>query len=97
MKMEVFEIRRIPDLGIEAVCAHSARTFARHTHDEFGIGAVTRGAQRSASCVGAVEAKQGDVITVQPGEVHDGQPLGDAPRSWRMLYLDPALVADIAR
>ena len=50
------------------------------------------GAQRSWSGIGWVEAEIGDVITVNPGEMHDGTPIG-GPRSWRMLYLDPALLA----
>jgi AraC-like DNA-binding protein len=45
-----------------------------------------------------VEAGQGDLITCNPGEVHDGAPIGGA-RTWRMLYLPPRiateLVADI--
>ena len=41
-----------------------------------------------------VEAGPGDVITCNPGEVHDGRPIGDA-RTWRMLYLPPALVSEI--
>ena len=44
-----------------------------------------------------VEAGPGDTITVNPGEVHDGMPIGDGGRSWRMLYIDPSLVADILR
>jgi AraC-like DNA-binding protein len=35
-----------------------------------------------------VEARAGDLIATNPGEVHDGQPLGDLPRRWRMLYFD---------
>ncbi len=66
--------------------------FPRHSHDVFGIGVVAEGAQRSWSGIGAVEAAAGDVITVNPGEVHDGAPVGGVPRGWRMLYLDPALV-----
>ena len=34
----------------------------------------------------------GDVITVNPGEVHDGAPLADGGRRWTILYLPPALV-----
>ncbi len=30
---------------------------------------------------------------VNPGEMHDGTPVGGAARGWRILYLDPALVA----
>jgi AraC-like DNA-binding protein len=35
----------------------------------------------------------GDVIMVNPGEMHDGVPLDGYARGWRMIYLDPALVA----
>ena len=31
----------------------------------------------------------GDVITVNPGEMHDGVPSGGCVRRWRMLYFDP--------
>lgn len=57
------------------------------------MGVIARGGHRSWSGIGTVEAGPGDVITVNPGELHDGAPLGGAPRAWRMLYLDPALVA----
>src|SRR3546814_5005108 len=74
--------------------AHSDRSFARHAHDTFGIGLITEGAQRSWSGRGAVEAACGQLITVNPGDVHDGNPVGPAP-SWSMLYLSPRLVGDI--
>ena len=85
--------------GVEVVVADSALAFGRHTHAQFGIGLIERGAQRSASGRGPVEAGPGDVITVNPGEVHDGKPLDAAGRRWRMLYIDPhrmrEIVADI--
>lgn len=80
--------------GVEVVAADSAHVFARHTHETFGIGLVERGAQRSLSGRGTVEAGAGDIITVNPGEVHDGAPIGEAGRAWRMLYVDPAVIAD---
>lgn len=88
-----FRIFRTGIDGIEAVLADSRHTFARHSHDVYGIGVVERGAQKSASGRGMVEAEAGNTITVNPGEVHDGAPLGDAPRAWRMLYIRPAIVA----
>lgn len=78
--------------GIDAVLADSTHTFGRHTHDEFGIGFIERGAQKSASGRGTVEAGPGDLITVNPGEVHDGRPFDASGRRWRMLYVEPALV-----
>lgn len=80
--------------GVEAVEAASEHAFARHTHEQFGIGLIHQGAQKSLSGRGMVEAGAGDMITVNPGEVHDGMPIGDAGRSWRMLYFDPAVIAD---
>jgi AraC-like DNA-binding protein len=78
--------------SVEVVLANSDRPFARHTHEHFGMGLITGGAQRSASGRGMVEAGAGDLITVNPGEVHDGVPIGDTGRCWQMLYVDPALV-----
>jgi AraC-like DNA-binding protein len=82
--------------GVEVVAADSALSFGRHTHDEFGIGLIERGAQKSASGRGAVEAGAGDLITVNPGEVHDGTPFDENGRRWRMLYIDPVLLLDAA-
>ena len=78
--------------GVEAMTLLTDHAFPRHSHDGFGIGVMAAGAQRSWSGIGWVEAEAGDVITVNPGEMHDGAPIGGA-RAWRMLYLDPALVA----
>ena len=82
-------IRRCRLAGIQAVEAATAHAFARHTHDQFGIGVIHRGAQRSRSGRGMVEAGSGDTITVNPGEVHDGIPIGGGGRAWRMLYIAP--------
>jgi AraC-like DNA-binding protein len=80
--------------GVEAVEAETRHVFSRHTHEQFGIGVIHRGAQKSYSGRGMVEAGPGDTITVNPGEVHDGMPIGEAGRSWQMLYFEPAIIAD---
>lgn len=92
-----FQLLRSGMAGVEVVAADSAHAFGRHTHDEYGIGLIERGAQKSASGRGAVEAGAGDIITVNPGEVHDGKPFDARGRRWRMLYLDPARVLDAAQ
>ncbi|MBB3999077.1 AraC family transcriptional regulator [Aureimonas pseudogalii] len=91
-------IRPVPcaTRGIEPMFARTTLTFARHFHDQFGIGVVLSGAHRSASGRGPVEAVRGDVITVNPGEVRDGAPIGGKVRSWAMLYLDPDRISKIA-
>ena len=82
--------------GIDAMQADSQFAFGKHMHLQFGLGVIDRGAQKSISGRGTVESLPGDTITVNPGEVHDGKPLGDGGRAWRMLYLEPALVAALA-
>lgn len=41
-----------------------------------------------------MEAGRGNLITCNPGEVHDGVPIGGT-RAWKMLYLPPTIVATI--
>ena len=91
-----FEIFRCGIAGVEAVESDTRHIFPRHTHEQFGIGVIYRGAQKSHSGRGMVEAGSGDTITVNPGEVHDGAPIGDAGRAWRMLYFNPSLIAEAA-
>ncbi len=81
--------------GVEAVGLASSRSFPRHAHDQFGIGVLHAGAHRSWSGLGPVEAAAGDIITVNPGEMHDGAPVQGRVRAWRMLYFDPGLVAQV--
>jgi AraC-like DNA-binding protein len=83
---------KFPLAGVDPMIASTARSFPRHTHDQYGIGIVDSGAHRSWSGRGQVEAGPGDVICVNPGEVHDGRPLRDQSRAWRLLYLDSQLV-----
>jgi len=88
--------------GVEAMTLFSDHAFPRHSHDHFGIGIMTSGAQRSWSVVGQVESEAGDVIMCNPGEIHDGRPLKPGTgnlepeanaRGWRILYFDPSFIA----
>ena len=81
-----------PAPGVLAISIDSTQAFPRHAHDTYGIGRIRRGAQRSWSAAGSVVAGPGDLVMVNPGEVHDGQPIGGLGRRWQMLYLTPELV-----
>jgi AraC-like DNA-binding protein len=97
MTRNQFKILRCAIAGVQAVESDTSHIFPRHTHQQFGIGVIDRGAQKSHSGRGLVEASRGDTITVNPGEVHDGRPIGGAGRSWRMLYFEPELIEEVAR
>jgi len=85
-----------PWAGVYCTHLDSDRHFGRHWHAVFGVGLLEDGAQRSASGRGTVEAFAGDLITTNPGEVHDGQPLGGVSRRWRMVYIEPTVMASMA-
>lgn len=80
--------------GVEPVVADTTMRFGRHSHDQYGLGWMERGGHRSASGRGMVEAMPGDLITVNPGELHDGAPIRPDGRRWRMLYLEPSILRD---
>ena len=88
------QISATPWAGVHVTHILSARHYGRHWHATLGVGVVEQGAQRSASGRGPVEAQAGDLISSNPGEVHDGRPLGVATRRWQMLYLEPFAAAD---
>ena len=91
-----FHIRSLRGDAVTAVDACSGRAFARHSHEDFGVGLILSGAQRSWSGRGAVEAGAGQVITVNPAEAHDGAPIGPE-RAWSMLYISPGLVGGVVQ
>jgi AraC-like DNA-binding protein len=93
--LDNIRFHRFPIVGIEAMSASTARSFPRHTHDQYGLGVVDAGGHASWSGRGQVEAGPGNFICVNPGEVHDGRAIGQQPRSWRILYFDPAVMEDL--
>ena len=104
MPQGAFHIRSLRGGAVTGVDARSARAFARparafarHSHEEFGVGLVRDGAQRSWSGRGPVEAGTGQVITVNPAEAHDGAPIGGLERAWSMLYVSPELVSRVVQ
>ena len=90
-----------PVKGVYSTHIDSAQRFDRHWHDTFGFGFLEAGAQGWSSGRGYVRGYPGDVICTNPGEVHDGIPLGATTRRWRILYMDadamPAITARDAR
>lgn len=82
--------------GVYATHMASGRHYGRHWHGTFGFGVMEHGAQRSASGRGMVDAYAGHILTHNPGEVHDGRPLGGPSRCWRMVYLEPEVLVALA-
>ena len=56
---------------------------------------MDEGGQVSASGRGQVQALAGQIITTNPGEVHDGIPIQQHARSWRMVFVTPESLAEL--
>jgi len=82
--------------GISLFKAHFTRfSFARHAHDDFAVGVIESGTQRFSYGRKTHHAPTCSLITVNPGEVHDGEDAtGDGYR-YRIAYLPADLVAEI--
>jgi AraC-like DNA-binding protein len=86
-----------PVPGVYATEVDSERHYAKHWHTTYGFGLIDRGAHRSASPVGAVDAYAGDIVCMNPGDVHDGRPLGGPSRRWFTIYIEPQVLDSIAQ
>jgi AraC-like DNA-binding protein len=76
--------------------AESGHRYPRHAHEGYAVGVVESGAHGFSTRGQRWEAVPGRVILVNPEDVHDGGPAdADGVYSYRMLYLDPALLRAI--
>lgn len=93
--VHICTVRSGPISGVHAVQMRSNRPFDKHWHDTYGFGLMDDGGQTSASGRGQVQALAGQIITTNPGEVHDGRPIQQHARSWRMVFVTPECLAEL--
>jgi AraC-like DNA-binding protein len=76
------------------------RSFARHSHEGYGIGVIEQGALGFYYRGENVVAPAGQINTVNPDEVHTGHPANEQGWTYRMFYCSPAfmqrMAADVA-
>ncbi len=84
--------------GIELLRAErSNHRYRKHAHEGYALGVVESGAHAFAARGAVWTALPGRVIIVNPEDVHDGGPArGGAGYSYRMVYLDPAIMKRVA-
>ena len=70
-------------------------SFDRHFHDTYSFGLVSEGVERCGVGRKVHFYEPGTVPMFNPGEVHDGGPATEEGWSYRMLYVDPALLASL--
>lgn len=81
---------RIPEGNCELLSArYSTQSFGRHSHDRYAFGVISGGVEKLYYRGGYALGGVGSVVTITPGEIHDGLPGHDDGWMYRMLYLEP--------
>jgi AraC-like DNA-binding protein len=89
---------RGPVGGIELLQAwFGGRAFARHRHDTYAIGVTDVGVQ-TFDYRGSVEnSRPGQAFVLHPDEMHDGRAGAEEGFGYRIIYVEPARIADAVR
>jgi AraC-like DNA-binding protein len=87
----------LPFLELRTIQDGRQVCYARHSHEHFSIGAITGGCSTYLSEQTSHAVGRGDVVLMNPGEVHACNPIGDQPWSYHMLYVDTAWLAELQR
>jgi AraC-like DNA-binding protein len=79
--------------GVELYRARIVRhCFDPHAHEGYGLGVIEAGAERFRYRGREHEAPAGALVLMQPGEMHTGAPACAQGWTYRMLYLDEAVL-----
>lgn len=71
--------------------------YARHSHETFSIGAITRGESTYINREVQLRVCAGTVVLMNPGDVHACNPIDGLPWSYVMLYVDTAWLGELQR
>ena len=87
-----------PVEGVELLHAWlTTEVYQRHRHDTYAVGVTDRGVQvfdyRGSSRV----STRGQVVVLYPDEVHDGRAGTDGGFGYRIVYVEPARLAEALR
>ncbi|MBS0849171.1 AraC family transcriptional regulator [Citrobacter sp. JGM124] len=85
------QFRHLPQLdGVELYHAHITKyAFEPHTHEAFGIGAITLGAERFRYRGEQLVAPVNSLVLMNPDELHTGESASEHGWQYRMIYLEP--------
>lgn len=89
---------RAADGGLESMRAHFERhRYHRHSHDAYSFGVTECGAQ-AFRCRGENRTSAaGMVMAFNPDDPHDGHAASEPGFTYRIIHVEPTLVADILR
>ncbi len=81
---------RIPEGDSELLVAkYTEQVFGRHAHDRYALGVILDGAEKLYYRGTHWYGSAGTVVSISPGEIHDGAPASEEGWTYRMMYVDP--------
>lgn len=84
--------------GLEMLSAqYYQQTFSRHVHEGFCIGVIEEGAQRFFRTGAHHVAPKGDIILVNPDEIHTGSSAVETGWRYRAIYPTPELLSRLTQ
>ncbi|MBI6817451.1 AraC family transcriptional regulator [Pseudomonas syringae] len=84
------DLARDLDTGIETLHAHfQGHAYDPHWHDSYLVGVTRQGVQQFNCRRQRHASTPGQVFTLEPGEIHDGNAPCAEGFTYQMLYLDP--------
>jgi len=90
------EFKRPARAGVELYRAHIVRyAFDPHTHEAFGLGAIESGVERFRYRGGDHLAPADTLVLMNPDELHTGRAETEQGWSYRMVYLDAAVLEEV--
>ncbi|MER7078358.1 AraC family transcriptional regulator [Saccharopolyspora kobensis] len=71
--------------------------FDRHSHEQLSVGVIEQGAEGLHVVGGKVVIPAGQLVVLNPGQVHTGFAAAESGWRYRMFYFDTAMVEELAR
>lgn len=87
--------QRLPFVEARAIADGRKLCYAPHSHEFFSIGAITAGTSSYLNGDQRLEVKTGDVVIINPQQMHGCNPIGDRPWAYIMFYIDTAWLAHL--
>lgn len=72
----------------------SAMPYDAHFHTSFSLGVITEGQTRFLLDGAPHIARKGDIVLIEPGRVHQCNPIDGRPRGYHMLFFEGAWFAE---
>lgn len=77
------------------IAKDSTSCYAKHTHEEFSVGAVDSGCSRYFNNNDEYIIQKGSTVVINPLEVHACNPMPDTHWSYKMMYVCPIWLGEI--